>query len=75
MEFEVGQRVVWLREGREPVLGVVVRVTDGRIQIRTSRVDGETILPWVEPDHLEVMDRPGSRTANQDSAEYVSIGR
>lgn len=75
MAIEVGQRVIWHREGREPALGVAVRVTDGRIQIRTSRVDGEVILPWVEPDHLEVLDRSGSLATSQDSDGYTSVER
>ncbi len=53
-EFLVGQRVVWYREDREPAAGTVVQVTFGRIQIQTSRADGEIILPWVYPYQLEI---------------------
>ncbi len=53
MEYRMGQRVVWRREGRGPVLGIVVQVTPVRIQIQSSRTDGEVILPWVYPEWLE----------------------
>lgn len=53
MAYRMGQRVVWYREGREPVLGIVVQVTPVRIQIQSSRADGEVILPWVYPEWLE----------------------
>ena len=61
--FEPSQRVLWWPEEYSgwdtsgQVLATVVKVIGERIQIQVKRQDGETVLRWVNHNHLEI---PGS---------------
>jgi hypothetical protein len=56
--FTIGQAVTWLHEPRGgygytiPIDGVVVKVTDKRVQIEVRKMNGERVKRWVTPDRL-----------------------
>jgi hypothetical protein len=60
--FHFGQQVIWRHEMRggygytEAIQAVVVAVTPKRVRIRVGKIDGSSVMLYVTPDRLQVMD-------------------
>lgn len=60
MQFEVGQRVIWLYRARSgqgnvhKISGEIVKLGDKLVQIKVQKRNSEFVKRWVNRDRLEV---------------------